>query len=75
MKKIRTGTSVLVITGKDRGKIGIVKKIIKDTAVVSGCNKVRKHHKPIPHKNMMGGIVDIEKPIHLSNLKAIATNN
>ncbi|CAL4324937.1 50S ribosomal protein L24 [Buchnera aphidicola] len=67
--KIHCNDKVIVICGRDKGKIGVVKKIIKkDKAIVSGINIVKKHQKPIPSQNINGGIIKKESPIHISNI-------
>ena len=60
---IKTGDKVRVISGKDRGQEGTVKKVIsaKNRIVVEGVNKIKKHQKPT-NVNPQGGIVDIEAP-------------
>ena len=70
MLKIRKGDEVVVLTGKDKGKRGAVLRVlVEDAAVlVEGINKVKKHQKPNPMKNQTGGIVDMEVPIHVSNV-------
>jgi large subunit ribosomal protein L24 len=69
MNKIRKGDDVIVITGKDRGRRGVVLSRVDDQKVkVEGINRVKKHVKPNPAKNETGGIVDREMPIHVSNL-------
>jgi len=69
MKKIRKGDEVLVITGKDKGKRSTVIGFKSDELVlVQDVNKVKKHVKPNPHKNEIGGIKEIVKPIHISNV-------
>jgi large subunit ribosomal protein L24 len=70
MEKIRKGDEVFVRTGKDKGKHGTVLRILVDDAkvVVEGINKVKKHQKPNPMKGQTGGIVEIEMPIHVSNV-------
>jgi len=70
---IKVGDKVLVIAGDDRGKEGTVTKIIKDKnkVVVSGVNIIVKHMKPSA-MNETGGRVEIEAPIHISNVKKIA---
>jgi len=67
--KIRKGDKVAVIAGKDKGKTGVVEKvIIKDNrAVVTGVNLVKKHLKRT-QDNPQGGIVDKTLSIHLSNI-------
>ncbi|HET9702104.1 MAG TPA: 50S ribosomal protein L24 [Burkholderiales bacterium] len=69
MRKIRKGDDVMVIAGKDKGKRGIVLRVLEeDRVVVEGVNKVKKHQKPNPMRGMTGGIVDKEMPIHASNV-------
>ena len=66
---IKTGDKVRVISGKDRGQEGTVKKVIsaKNRIDVEGVNKIKKHQKPT-NVNPQGGIVDIEAPIDASNV-------
>lgn len=68
MSKIKKNDDVIVIAGKDKGNRGSVLRIVADKAVVSGINKVKKHQKPNPVKGLSGGIVEMEMPIHLSNI-------
>ncbi len=68
MRKIRKEDDVIVITGKDKGNRGSVQSVLGDYVVVSGVNKVKKHQKPNPMKGAEGGIVEMEKPIHISNV-------
>ena len=66
--KLKKGDEVIVIAGKDKGKIGKI-SIIKpqiNKAIVIGINKVKKHQKP--DNNQAGGIVEKEMPIQISNL-------
>lgn len=69
---IKTGDKVRVISGKDKGKEGMVKKTMtsKDRVVVEGVNIVKKHVKA-SQVNPQGGIVDTEAPIHVSNVMLI----
>ncbi|MFC6164644.1 MULTISPECIES: 50S ribosomal protein L24 [Lactiplantibacillus] len=66
---IKTGDKVRVISGKDRGQEGTIKKVIsaKNRVVVEGVNKIKKHQKPT-NVNPQGGIVDVEAPIDASNV-------
>ena len=66
--KIKKGDTVVVITGRDKGKQGEVKQILVDSnrAVVAGINMVKKHTKPSAAGN--GGVVAQESTIHLSNI-------
>ena len=69
MQKIRKGDEVIVTTGKDRGKRGTVLRILADDRVlVENVNKVKRHTRPNPQKNVTGGIVEKEAPLHISNV-------
>ncbi len=68
MRKIRKNDDVIVIAGKDKGSRGSVLSVLEDRLLVSGVNKVKKHQKPNPVKGEPGGIVEIEKSIHASNV-------
>jgi large subunit ribosomal protein L24 len=68
MSKIKKNDDVIVITGKDKGNRGNVISVQEDFLLVGGVNKVKKHQKPNPVKGTTGGIVEIEKPIHISNV-------
>ena len=69
MDKIHKGDNVIVITGKDKGKRGVVLKRVDDKRlVVEGVNRVKKHTKPNPMKGQQGGIVEKEMSIHISNV-------
>ncbi|MGD2139636.1 MAG: 50S ribosomal protein L24 [Burkholderiales bacterium] len=69
MRKIRKGDQVVIRTGKDRGKRGTVLRLVgEDRVVVEGANRAKKHEKPNPMKGTTGGIVDMEMPIHISNV-------
>jgi len=72
MKKIVKGDKVEVLAGRDKGKQGIVQKILNnDRALVEGVNMVKKHVRPNPNKGETGGIVDQEASIHVSNLALV----
>jgi len=69
MNKIRKGDEVVVLTGRDKGKRGIVTLRADDShLVIEGINLVKKHVKPNPMKGSTGGIVDKAMPIHQSNV-------
>jgi len=68
MRKIRRGDEVIAIAGKDKGKRGSVVRVLEDSVVVEGINRVKKHRKPNPVKGEVGGIVEIEMPIDISNI-------
>lgn len=66
--KIRAGDHVKVITGKDRGHVGRVLRVVPEDrkVVVEGAGRVRRHHKPA--NGQPGGIVEKEMPIDVSNV-------
>ena len=69
MEKIRKGDEIVVITGKDKGKRGVVKtRVDAERVLVEGINRAKKHVKPNPVKGVVGGIVDKDMPIHISNV-------
>ncbi len=68
--KIRQNDEVIVITGKSKGQTGTVTKVLtkENKVIVSGVNKVKKHTKPNPSAGVEGGIIEMEAPIHVSNV-------
>jgi large subunit ribosomal protein L24 len=70
---IKKNDMVFVLSGKDRGKTGKVLKLFvdKSRAVVEGLNYIQKHTRPNPQKNVKGGILPKESPIHISNLMVV----
>ncbi|MFM7669971.1 MAG: 50S ribosomal protein L24 [Betaproteobacteria bacterium] len=69
MEKIRKGDEVIVLTGKDKGKRGVVKqRVDAQHLVVDGVNVAKKAVKPNPMTGATGGIVDKLMPIHVSNV-------
>ena len=68
MSKIKKNDDVIIIAGKDKGNRGSVLRVLEDKLLVSGVNKVKKHQKPNPVKGVSGGIVEMEMPIHVSNV-------
>lgn len=70
--KIKVGDMVQVITGSNKGKEGKVLNILKkdNRVVIEGVNLVKKHVKPNA-SNETGGILEVEAPIHISNVKVI----
>lgn len=69
---VKKGDKVKVITGKDKGKEGIVTKALpkQNKVVVEGINIVKKHSKPSAEAPQ-GGIVETEAPIQVSNVMLI----
>ena len=70
---IRKNDSVLVITGKDRGKRGRVLKVLpdKNRLIVEGVNIIKRHTRPNPQRNIKGGIVEREASLHASNVQLV----
>ncbi|WP_453992418.1 50S ribosomal protein L24 [Bacillus nitroreducens] len=66
---VKKGDKVQVISGKDKGKQGVILESFpkKDRVVVEGVNIVKKHSKP-SQANPQGGIISQEAPIHVSNV-------
>ena len=74
--KVRVGDKVRILAGKDKGKEGKVTVTLKkhDKVVVEGINIVKKHMKP-NSANETGGILSVEAPIHVSNVKVIESKD
>lgn len=69
MDKIRTKDEVIVLTGKDKGKRGVVaQRVDANHLVIDGINVAKKAVKPNPMTGATGGIVDKLMPIHISNV-------
>jgi large subunit ribosomal protein L24 len=68
VNKIRKGDEVIAITGKDKGKRGSVVRVLEGSVLVQGINVVKKHQKPNPVRGEVGGIIDREMPINISNI-------
>ena len=70
MRKLRKGDEVIVTAGKDKGKRGVVLKVIQDLekVIVENVNMVKRHTKGNPAQGTPGGIVEKEMPIHVSNV-------
>lgn len=69
---VKTGDKVKVIAGKDKGKEGVIVKIIaaSDRVLVEGVNMMKKHQKP-SNQYPQGGIIEQEAPIHVSNVQLL----
>ena len=74
--KIKVGDKVRVITGSNKGKEGKVSKVLRNESrvIVEGVNIVKKHVKP-NRTNETGGILEIEAPIHISNVFVLSEEN
>ncbi|WP_249872551.1 50S ribosomal protein L24 [Oceanobacillus saliphilus] len=66
---VKKGDKVKVLSGKDRGKTGTILEAFpkKERVLVEGINMIQKHAKP-SQDNPQGGILNIEAPIHVSNV-------
>lgn len=67
--RIKKNDTVMVLTGKDRGKRGKVLSVFpeKQRVIVEGVNLVKRHTRP-NQQNQQGGIVSREAPLHISNV-------
>lgn len=69
MLKIKREDEVVVLTGKDKGRRGRVRKVVgADRVIVAGINMIKKHTRPNPQAGVQGGIVEREAPIQVSNV-------
>ena len=70
---VKTGDRVIVTAGKDKGKIGNVKKTnpTDSTVVVEGANMVTKAQKPQPMAGIQGGLIKLEAPLDSSNVMVV----
>ena len=75
--RIRTDDTVVVISGKDKGKTGKVVRVDRknERVYVEGVNMVKRHQRPQPGRpNMQVGVIEKEGPLHVSNV-AIAESD
>ncbi|QTS83802.1 50S ribosomal protein L24 [Coxiella endosymbiont of Amblyomma nuttalli] len=69
MSRIKKDDTVIVITGKDKGRRGRVLEVFSsDRILIDGVNLAKKHVRPNPNKNKQGGILRRELSIHVSNV-------
>lgn len=73
--RIHKNDKVIVISGKDRGKISKVISVLRkhDRLLVEKVNVVKRHVKPNPYRREHGGIVEKEKSIHISNIMLVCS--
>lgn len=71
--RIHKDDKVMVIAGKDKGKIGKVLKILrsKDRILVEKVNVAKRHVRPNPYRQQPGGIIEKEMPLHVSNVMVV----
>ena len=69
--KIRRGDTVVVVSGKEKGKRGEVKEVLpkKDRVVVEGVNERTRHARPT--QNNQQGLYTFDAPIHVSNVMLV----
>ncbi|XP_073112618.1 uncharacterized protein [Elaeis guineensis] len=69
--KILRGDNVMIIRGKDKGEMGVIKRVIRsqNRVIVEGKNLVKKHIKQ--GQGYEGGIFSIEAPLHVSNVQVL----
>ncbi len=69
MKKIRKGDDVMVTCGRDKGKRGLVDRVLPDgRLIVRNINMIKKHTKPNPNAGVEGGILERAAPLQASNV-------
>ena len=71
--KIKKGDKVVVISGAHKGTVGTVARVLPEfnQVVIEGVNRVKRHMKPTP-RMPEGGIVEKDRPIHVSNVALVA---
>lgn len=70
---VKNGDRVIVISGKDKGKSGNIRKVdrTRGKVTVEGLNMVTKAQKPQPALNIQGGLIKVEAPIDSSNVMIV----
>lgn len=70
---IKRGDTVEVISGDDKGIRGTVRAVLpkEDKVVVSGVNIIRKHQRPTRDTSAQVGIIEMEAPLHVSNVALV----
>ena len=74
---IRKNDTVVVVTGRDRGKRGRVLRVLPDKGrvLVQGVNFIKRHTRPNPQRNIKGGIAEREAAIHVSNVMIVSPDD
>lgn len=74
--RIRKNDIVKVIAGRDKGKVGRVLEVNRQTGrlLVEGVMMVKKHVRPNPARGIKGGIAERESPIHVSNVMIVTSD-
>jgi large subunit ribosomal protein L24 len=68
MQRIRKGDRVVVTAGREKGRQGVVLRVLASHVLIENVNMVKRHTRPNPQANQPGGIVQKEAPIHASNV-------
>lgn len=72
MKKILKNDQVILVSGKDKGRVGTVTSVLPNgKLLVQGMNVAKKHQKGNPQAGIAGGIIDKEMPLDASNVMLI----
>ena len=73
--RLRKDDQVQVTAGRDKGKTGRILTVFpkKGHVLVEQVNMIKRHTRPDPSKQIRGGIVEKESPIHISNIALICT--
>jgi large subunit ribosomal protein L24 len=71
--KLKKGDTVVVVTGKDRGRQGRILRVLpaESRVIVERVNLIKRHTRPNPSRNIAGGISEKEAPIHISNVMLV----
>jgi large subunit ribosomal protein L24 len=71
MAKVKREDTVMVMTGKERGKTGVVRQVMRGEGrvVIGGVNVVKRHMRP--RADRPGGIIEREAPLHISNVMVV----
>lgn len=70
MNKFKKGDEAIVLAGKDKGKRGQILRVMLELqkVVIENVNMIKRHTKANPAKGILGGIVEKEMPLHISNI-------
>ncbi len=75
MQRIKKDDQVIVLAGRDKGKTGLVTRILDESRLyVSGVNMIKKHTRGNPQQGTPGGIIEKEATIHISNVAIYNTS-
>jgi large subunit ribosomal protein L24 len=69
MNRLRKGDQVVVLSGRDKGRKGAIVRVLSaEKVLVEGVNLVKKHQRANPQRNVQGGILEKEMPLHVSKV-------